>query len=184
MVDEKIIDLFWLRSEEAITQTKNSYEPYCRAICSNILSNRLDTEECISDAYMKLWETIPPQRPRSLRAYLSKIVRNLALDRYRNINSEKRGGKQAKLVFEEIQEFISQDAEELADELTLRDAINSFLEDLDPDVRTVFVQRYWYFLSVRQIADIHGMGQSKVKMTLKRTRDKLKEHLQKEGLDI
>lgn len=183
MVDEKIVELFWLRSQDAITQTKNSYEAYCTAICSNILSNRLDTEECLNDAYMKLWETIPPQRPRSLRAYLSKIVRNLALDRYRNINSAKRGGKQAKLVFEEIQEFISANAEQIADEIALRDAINDFLGDLDSETRIIFVQRYWYFLSVKQISDIHGLGQSKVKMTLKRTRDKLKEHLKKEGLD-
>lgn len=183
MTDEKIVELYWVRSEEAIKETQNSYGSYCTAICSNILSSRQDTEECINDAYMKLWETIPPQRPRSLKAYLSKIVRNLALDKYRNINSAKRGGKQAKLVFEEIQEFISEGGEQLADELALRDAINAFLEDLESETRIIFVQRYWYFLSVKQIADIHGLGQSKVKMTLKRTRDKLKEHLEKEGLD-
>lgn len=183
MEDEKIIELFWMRSEQAISETKAKYTGYCNAVSGNILS-RQDAEECVNDAFMKLWETIPPQRPRSLKAYLSKIVRNLSLDRYEKNTAKKRGGGQSEAVFDEICEFISAGSEQLADELALRDAINAFLAGLDKQTRIIFVQRYWYFCSIRDIARRLSLKESKVKMTLKRTREKLCEHLKKEGFVI
>lgn len=184
MKDEQIIELFWLRSEQALSETKDSYQSYCETICSNILSNKQDVEECVSDAYLKLWDTIPPQKPRSLKAYLAKIVRNLSLDRYRIARAKKRGSGQTELVFDEICEFMTAGGEQIVDELALREAINSFLTGLDKQTRIIFVQRYWYFCPVKEIAQRYSLSQSKVKMTLKRTREQLKEHLEKEGLDL
>ena len=184
MEDEKIIELYWVRSEKAISETKNKYGSFCTAVSSNILANKQDAEECVSDAYMKLWENIPPQRPRSLKAYLLKIVRNLALDRYEKSKAAKRGGGQIGLVFDEIAEFLSAGGEQIADELALREAINSFLSGLDKQTRIIFVQRYWYFCPIKEIAQRYSLGESKVKMTLKRTREKLCEHLKKEGFEL
>ncbi len=183
MEDEKIVELFWMRSEKAISETKDTYGSYCAAISGNILS-RQDAEECVNDAYMKLWETIPPQKPRSLKAYLSKIVRNLALDRYEKNRAKKRGGGKTEVVFDEICEFISAGGEQLADELALREAINKFLSGLERQTRIIFVQRYWYFCPVKEIAQRFSLGESNVKMTLKRTREKLCEHLKKEGFEL
>ena len=183
MDDERIVELYWIRSEQAINETKESYGSYCAMISGNILS-RQDAEECVSDAYLKLWETIPPQRPRSLKAYLSKIVRNLSLDRLEKNRAKKRGGGQSEAVFDEICEFISASGEDLADKMALREAINSFLKGLEKQQRIIFLQRYYYFSSVKQIAAQFDMSQSNVKMTLKRTRDKLSEYLHKEGFEI
>ena len=184
MDDEKIIELFWIRSEQAIKETKESYGGYCTKICSNILPNRQDAEECVNDAYMKLWETIPPQRPMSLKAYLSKVIRNLALDRYEKNHAKKRGSGKTAVVFEEIEEFLPANTDDITDSLALREAIDQFLGSLGKEERVIFVQRYWYFCQVKDIAKMHGLGLSSVKMTLKRTRDKLREHLQKEGTGI
>lgn len=183
MDDEKIVELYWIRSEKAIEETKEKYSGYCAAISGNILS-RQDAEECVSDAYLRLWETIPPQRPRSLKAYLAKIVRNLALDRFEKNRAKKRGGGKAESAFDEISEFISSGAEELADSIALREAINRFLGELDRHTRIIFVQRYWYFCPVKEIAQRFSLSESKVKMTLKRTREKLCEHLKKEGFEL
>ena len=182
MDDEKIVELFLVRSEQAISETKDSYGAYCTKICSNILKSREDTEECVNDAYMKLWETIPPQRPRSLKAYLSKIIRNLALDRYEKNHAKKRG--KADAVFEEIEQFYCSRSDELADSIAIRDAVNRFLGTIDKQQRVLFVQRYWFFCTVKEIAKMNDLGESKVKMTLKRTRDDLRSYLQKEGIGI
>ena len=184
MDDEKIVELFLVRSEQAISETKDSYGAYCTKICSNILKSREDTEECVNDAYMKLWETIPPQRPRSLKAYLSKIIRNLALDRYEKNHAKKRGSGKADAVFEEIEQFYCSRSDELADSIAIRDAVNRFLGTIDKQQRVLFVQRYWFFCTVKEIAKMHGLGESKVKMTLKRTRDDLRIYLQKEGIGV
>ena len=184
MDDEKIIELFLVRSEQAINETKNSYGGYCTKICSNILTNRQDAEECVNDAYMKLWDTIPPQKPRSLKAYLSKIIRNLALDRYEKNHAKKRGSGKTDAVFEEIEDFLPASGDDIADSLALRDAINRFLIELEKEDRIIFVQRYWYFCQVKDIAMMRGLSVSNVKMTLKRTRDKLREYLQKEEIGI
>ena len=184
MDDEKIVELFLVRSEQAISETKDSYGAYCTKICSNILKSKEDTEECVNDAYMKLWETIPPQRPRSLKAYLSKIIRNLALDRYEKNHAKKRGSGKTEAVFDEIEEFFSIGSDELSDSIAIRDAVNRFLGSIDKQERVLFVQRYWYFCTVKEIAKMHGLGESKVKMTLKRTRDDLRIYLQKEGIGV
>lgn len=184
MDDEKIVELFLVRSEQAISETKDSYGAYCTKICSNILKSREDTEECVNDAYMKLWETIPPQRPRSLKAYLSKIIRNLALDRYEKNHTKKRGSGKADAVFEEIEQFYCSRSDELADSIAIRDAVNHFLGTIDKQQRVLFVQRYWFFCTVKEIAKMNDLGESKVKMTLKRTRDDLRSYLQKEGIGI
>lgn len=184
MQDEKITELFFERSQEAIEETKIKYSSYCMKVATNILKSKQDAEECVNDSYMKLWSSIPPNRPASLKAYLAKIVRNLSLDKLEKQKAKKRGSGTAELVFDEICEFISTGGEQLADEIALREAINSFLASLDRQTRIIFVQRYWYFCSVKEIAVQLNVGESKVKMTLKRTRDKLREQLEKEGLDL
>lgn len=183
MDDEKIIELYLVRSEQAITETKDCYDAYCNKICSNILKSKQDTEECVNDAYLKLWETIPPQHPRSLKAYLSKIIRNLALDRYEKNHAKKRGSGKTEIIFEEIEEFFASGSDELSDSIAIKDAVNRFLGHLNEEERILFVQRYWYFCTVKEIAKMHGIGESKVKMTLKRTRDDLRVYLQKEGIE-
>ena len=184
MNDDRIIKLYFDRSEDAITETDKKYGGACRSVAYNILGSHEDSEECTNDTYMKVWDAIPPQKPRSLKAYLSKIIRNLALDRYEKNHAKKRGSGKTDAVFEEIEDFLPASGDDIADSLALRDAINRFIIELEKEDRIIFVQRYWYFCQVKDIAMMRGLSVSNVKMTLKRTRDKLREYLQKEGSGI
>ena len=186
MDDVQILDLYWARSEHAIKETANQYGKYCYFIAYNILHNAEDSEECVNDTYMKAWEVIPPQRPNRLSTFLGKITRNLALNRHKFYSAEKRGAGNVVLALEELQMCVPNHGEEseekIADDLTLTDALNRFLESLKPEPRKIFVQRYWYFSSVKEIAEDFGIGESKVKMSLLRTRKELGEFLAKEGV--
>ena len=186
MDDKQIIELYWAREKHAIAATAEKYGRYCHAIAYHILGNREDSEECVNDAYLKAWNAIPPQRPDSLQAYLGAITRNLSLDRYRSAGAEKRGAGQAALVLEELRDCVPAPgvSERMDEALTLRDALNRFLEALAPQIRIVFLRRYWYFLPVREIAASCGMSEGKVKMVLLRTRRKLKTYLEKEGISL
>lgn len=184
MDDHQIIDLFWARDQEAITATAEKYGSYCRTIACQILGSREDGEECVNDAYLRLWNVIPPQRPEHLGAFLGAITRNLALDRYRKAGAEKRGAGQTALVLEELQHCLPDPgrADRLDDSLALTDALNRFLSSLPPQVRVVFLRRYWYFSTIREIAAACRMSEGKVKMMLLRTRRKLKTYLEKEEI--
>lgn len=183
MDDRQIIELFFARSEEALEKTQAKYGKYCFYIAKNILGSDEDAKECTNDAYLCAWNSIPPHRPEKLSAFLGKLTRNLALNRLEKQNAKKRAyGTQ--LILEELEECIPSEQADAVNEIVLRDALNSFLSSLPSLTRTVFVKRYWYMASIREIANDCGIGESRVKVTLMRTRLKLKEYLEKEGINV
>lgn len=184
MDDSGIIALYWERSDRAVEETAEKYGAYCNYIAFAILQNPEDAEECVNDAYLRAWNAIPPQRPEMLRTFLGKIVRNLALNRREKSLANKRGKGQLELVLDELAECISADRrdEQLIDELHLREVLNGFLEGLPPQTRRIFVRRYWYMSPVKEMAAEYGMSESRVAVTLFRTRAKLKTVLEKEGI--
>ena len=186
MEDNQIIRLYCERSEEAIRQTAAKYGNYCHTIAYNILHNLEDSEECVNDTYWKAWGIIPPRRPKRLAAFLGKITRNLSLDRYRRYTAEKRGSGEVDVALEELGECLSSEEsmEAHADEMVLTEILNRFLESLSAEQRKIFMRRYWYVSSVKEIAEDYGITESKVKMSLLRSRNQLKAALEKEGIAL
>ena len=182
--DQKIIDLYWNRSENAITETAVKHGRYCTSIAYGILKSREDAQECVSDAYLMAWNAIPPRRPADLGTYLGKITRNLSIDRLRTRSREKRGGGEAPLALEELEEVVagsdSPENEAVRKELTA--ALNRFLAGLTQQGRYVFVRRYWYLDSLGDIAEKTGFSGSKVASMLYRLRGRLKKQLIEEEL--
>lgn len=186
MEDKRIIELFWQRDEAAIQAAKTQYGAYCYTVAMQILQNGEDASECENDAYWRAWESIPPDRPRELRAYLGAVTRRLALDRWRQTRADKRGGGQVALSLEELGECVP-DGSRVEQTLEGREAaalLSDFLRSLPRLECDVFLRRYWYLDSVEQIARRYGFTGSKVKMMLKRTRDKLRTTLEKEGIFV
>ena len=186
MEDEAIYDLYWNRDEEAIHQTHLKYGSWCRGIALRILEIHEEAEECVSDTYLQVWNNIPPQRPNIFRAWLGRITRNLALTRYRKNTAGKRGGGQTALALEELSECVSGTActEEELENQELAELINRFLESLPQRQRTIFMRRYWHMASIADIAKAYGMTESQVTSQLFRTRKKLREMLEKEGVAL
>lgn len=186
MEDNQIIQLYFDRSEEAISQTAVKYGKYCHTIAYNILHNFEDSEECVNDTYWKAWSIIPPRKPKRLAAFLGKITRNLSLDVYRHYTAEKRGGGEMSLALEELGDCVSslESLDDHADEMVLVDTLNRFLASLSAEHRKIFMRRYWYISSVKEIADDYGITESKVKMSLLRSRNQLKAVLEKEGIAL
>ena len=186
MEDRKIVDLYWQRSENAIAETAAKYDKYCHAIAYNILSNIEDSEECVNDTYMQAWNSMPPKRPSVLKAFLGKITRNLSLNRYEYYNAEKRGAGQTALALDELRECIpaGNNADEIIDDIVLKDVLNRFIASLPKEKRIIFMRRYWYMSSIAEIAADCSVSESKVKMSLMRSRDKLKKLFEKEGISI
>ncbi len=184
MEDKTIIQLFFERSETAIEETAAKYGKLCHTIAYNILYNEEDSEECVNDTYMKAWEVIPPQIPEKLAAFLGKITRNLAISKYRHNTSKKRGGGQVAFALEELEECIpdKNTTEQAISDKLLVEQLNNFLEKLPAEKRKVFMQRYWYMRPIGEIAKEFSISESKVKMILHRTRNTLKEVLEKEGI--
>ena len=183
MEDSRIIDLYWARSEEAVAQTARKYGGYCRRIARNILFNPEDTDECVNDTYLRAWDTIPPQRPKVLQTFLARITRNLSLDRWRRNHARKRdsGGF---LALEELEECVPGSDGNMSEDIAIRDALNGFLGSLKPEHRKIFLRRYWYLSPVKEIAEDYSISESKVKMILLRTREKLIVHLEREGIGL
>ncbi len=183
MEDNKIIELYLNRDESALLQTSAKYGAYCSTIAFNILGSAEDARECMNDTLLRTWKSIPPAKPSSLKSYLGRIARNLALDRYDQRTAEKRGGDQVDLALEELSECIADNKEELNDgEITA--VINAFLETQDKQKRIIFVKRYFNLESVKDIAKEMSISESNVKTTLFRLRTGLREALQKEGINI
>lgn len=184
MEDEKIIELYWSRAESAVSETAKKYGKYCFCIAHNILHSIEDADECVNDTYVNVWNAIPPNRPNRLSTFLGKITRNLSLQRYRKYTAEKRGGGQMELVLSEMEDCIpaASDAEQFSNDMVLNEAFNKFLKALPQTERIVFVRRYWYISPIKDIAKQSGMGESKVKSMLFRTRNKLKKYLESEGI--
>ena len=186
MEDSKIIELYNNRSESAIAETASKYGAYLNQIAFNILANHEDTEECVSDCYMRAWNAIPPTVPRVLRTFLGRITRNLALDAYLKKTSEKRGSGIAEACIDELAECLASggDTETAVVEAELVRALNSWLEGLEPEKRRLFVKRYWHMKSIAEISAETGLGESNVKVTLHRMREALRDYLTKEGFEI
>lgn len=184
MEDTQIVNLFFSRSEEAIRETDQKYGNFCFKIAWNILENREDAEESVSDTYLSAWRSIPPTRPNQLSAFLAKITRHISLDRWRRRCAEKRGGGEADLALEELEECVAASAatENAAMAKELRAALNQFLETLPTKERILFVSRYWYLRPIKEIAEKTGLSISNVKTQLCRTRKKLRFFLEKEEL--
>jgi len=181
MNDDRIIALYFSRDEEAIRETDRKYGSFCRTIARHILNNDEDTEETVNDVYVRLWNTIPPTRPLPLKPYIGTVCRNLSFDRYKRSHADKRGGGQLPLVLEELGECIAdRNDDEICDRIVFRDAINRFLASLNEKNRIPFVLRYWYVASVAEIAEKLGVSEESVRMSLARTRKKLKRFLTEE----
>lgn len=183
MDDKSIVDLYFSRDQEAITQTDKKYGHYCYRIAYNILTNREDAEESVSDTYVAAWRAIPPRRPSVLSTFLGKITRHIAIDRWRERNASKRGGGEVPLALEELQDCVAgmQNVEMDYERKEIIKAYVKFLDALPVTERRVFLCRYWYVDSVEAIADKFGFSQSKVKTMLHRTRSKLRKQLAEEG---
>lgn len=183
MEDSEILALFQKRNERAIEEAAYAHGGLCRCLALHILGDWQDAEECLSDTLLAAWNTIPPQQPERLASYLARITRNLALKRLRDRQRLKRGGGQAELVFEELDECIpsGNSVEEQIEQKELAKVLERFLRGLPETERRLFLCRYWYFESVKELSLRFGCRESKVKSMLFRTRKKLKNYLNKEG---
>lgn len=184
MEDKIIVDLYWERSETAITETAKKYGKLCRSVAYNILRNTEDSEECVNDTYLGAWNSMPDQRPEKLPPFLSRITRSIAINKYDYNTAQKRGGGQPYLAIDELSEFLSDgnNTEEKLNEMFLTEIINKFLSSLSVKEHSIFLSRYWDMYSTAEISKIYGMNENTVKTTLRRTREKLKELLVKENM--
>lgn len=182
MEDNAIIDLFFKRSEQAIVETDAKYGCYCYSIAYNILSNREDSQECVSDTYLAAWNAIPPSRPYIFNAFLAKLTRHISIDRWRKTRAKKRGGGELFLALEELENCVGlQDTESTFERKELTRVLDRFLLSLPETERNIFLCRYWYLDSIRAISEYSGFSQSKVTSMLHRTRGKLRKVLSEEG---
>ena len=184
MEDAQIVELYWQRQEQAIQATDQKYGTYCQTIAYNILYNREDAQECVSDTYLAAWKNMPPHRPKILSTFLGKITRRISLTRWVRANRQKRGGGEVPLALEELSGCIpsGETVENALERKELAKLLNRFLAELPEAERDVFVSRYWFLAPVKQIAQQFGISESKVKSMLFRTREKLRCRLTQEGL--
>lgn len=185
MEDSQIVELYWARSEDAIQHTKERYERLCLSLAGRILRDDRDVEECVSEAYLRVWNAIPPERPAKFGAFLAKIVRNLALDRYDYLRAGRRNAD-LELAFDELGECLPAPSgvEQAADAAQAAQAVSRFLRRQPETARKLFVRRYWYGDSLETLAGAFGMSQSAVKSQLFRTRSKLREALREEEIYV
>ncbi len=185
MNDKEIIDLYFARSESAITETAVKYGAYLNTIAYRILHSEDDAEEVVNDTYHDAWRTIPPKRPDVLKLFLARIARNTAIDRLEYRLARKRNSDMDVLLSEVADILPDQtDVEDIWAARELGETINCFLGTLDARSRIIFVSRYWYAYSIREIAEKLDISESHVKNTLFRTRKKLRTRLQEEGVAI
>ncbi len=185
MDDKKIINLYWERDENAIKETSVKYGRLCAYIANNILSSHEDSEECINDTYLAVWNTIPQNRPDKFSVFISRITRNLALKKFDYISAAKRNPA-AVTSLDELDDCVSgTDTVESEIELKyIKSAIDNFLWLQTDEKRNVFIRRYWYFDSIESICKYTGFSQSKVKSMLYELRKKLKKYLEREGIEV
>lgn len=185
MTDRDLIDLYWARNEKAIEQTEQKYGRFCYSIAFRILHSDEDVKECVTDTYLTVWNEIPPTVPNIFSAFLAKITRNLAIKRYQHRTAKKRQGDLTSLCIEELAECLPDTSQpDVTNDMVIRDTLNSFLWELPERTRLIFMQRYFYTCPVKEIARELHMSVSNVKMTLLRARAKLKELLEKEGIEV
>lgn len=186
MTDEHILKLFFARSEDAVKEADKKYRAYCFSIANNILQNAQDAEECVSDALLAAWNTIPPNKPEKFSAYLGRLARNSALKKYRERNAEKRGGGETALALDELTECVPcrKGVENEVDSKDIGAVLNKFLASLSDTQRRVFVCRYWYMDPIEDISRRFHFSESKTKSMLLRLRGKLMKTLEKEGISL
>ena len=184
--DEEIVALYWSRNEEAIRQTADTLGHYCYTVAYNILGNTEDAEECVNDTYLALWNAIPPARPASLKHFVTRILRNLALNRYKEQNRDKRGGGQVPLALEELSEVVSDTEDVPADyaRQELLESIAAFLRGCSARDRGIFLDRYVRLESTETLSARYRIKEAQVLLILSRTRKKLKAYLEKEGYTL
>ena len=178
--DEQIVNLYNARNEQAIRATADKYGNFCMSLSYDILGSRPDAEECVNDTYLRVWNSIPPAKPRSLQAFLAAITRRLSLDRYREQRAAKRN-RELEISFEELSDMI-QAPDERADELP--ELLNDFLRTLDLPERRLFLRRYWLSVPTAKLAEEEGTTQNAVTVRLYKTRNKLKAYLQERGYTV
>lgn len=183
--DSKIIELFFERSEQAIIELSNKYGSVCKKVANNILNSRQDVEECMNDAYLGVWNTIPPKNPNPLISYVCRIVRNLAIKRY-NSNTAAKRNSIYDVALDELENCIpaTVSVEGEMEAVEVAKMIDMFLEMLDKENRILFVRRYWYSDSIDELAKLFGISKHNVSVRLSRTRAKLKKYLIQKGVSL
>ena len=185
MEDKSIIDLYVRRDERAITETSARYGAYCAAVAGNILGSQEDAEEIVNDVWLAVWYDIPPSKPKCLRAYLGRIVRNLAITRYRQNHAQKRWDGMETLL-SELGECI-RDPKGVERQLEVRElsrVLQSWVDGLAPDERRLFVRRYWYGVAVNRLAWELGVSENAMTQRLLRLRRSLRARLEQEGVEL
>jgi len=189
MEDALIIELFWQRKEEAIGQTADKYGSRCLSVARNILRDDGEAEECVNDAYLKAWLSIPPARPERLSAFLVTVVRRLALDKWRRRNAEKREGDRQALLLSELADCLPDRGSDgnidlWVERTELTEALDRFLREQKQELRRVFVLRYVYAFSIGEIAEREDVSENAVTVRLSRMRKALRKRLEKEGIAL
>lgn len=186
MTDESIVSLYWNRDEEAIRRTEEKYDAYLNKVSFNILDDLEDCRECVNDTYFAAWNSMPPHRPRILSTYLARIVRRISIDVFRKKNAQKRYASEYTRSIEELGEVFSgkDNPETIAESKELIDSINRFLMGISKEKRGLFVGRYFYFDSIKEVAGYCGVTETKARSTLYRVRQQLKEFLREEGFEV
>ncbi len=185
MDDREIIEMYWQRNEAAIQETDAKYGKLCGYVAKHILVSPEDCEECVNDTYLACWNVIPPRQPDKFSAFISRITRNLALNRFDYLTAEKRNPK-AVCSLEELADCVSgrESVESELMEKEIERAISDFLWKQEEEKRNIFIRRYWYFDSIEEISRQTGFQKSRVKSVLFRMRGKLRDYLEKEGIAV
>lgn len=183
MEDSHIVSLYWDRDESAIACTEKKYGNYLTKIAYNILSDREDSQESVNDTYLAAWNSMPPHKPSILSTYLGKLTRRISIDRFRRQCAQKRGAGEYSTSLHELEDCLSggNTTEEAVEAKLLAASIERFLGTLTPETRHVFLGRYYFLDTVKEIAGYCRISESKAKILLHRTRQGLRDHLAKEG---
>ena len=183
MEDKNIVEMYLKRDAEAVNATAEKYGAYCFAVANNVLQNDEDSEECVNDTYLRVWNSIPPNEPKKLKLFLARITRNLALDRYKEKGREKRGNGEVNAALDELGECVGggDDTAKAYEMKELRESVGSFVKALPERDGDIFIRRYFFMESTKDISKKFGMRESNVLLILSRTRKKLRTHLVKEG---
>lgn len=186
MNDNDIIELYFARAENAIGETQKKYGSYCKSVAYNILGSPEDSEECVNDTYLKLWNMIPPERPSHFAAFICAVARSIALNLVRHRTALKRGGGTYEQAYDEISECVAstENVEKSVDERELSAIMSRFVGSLGYEKKMIFMKRYYHFMPVSDIAEEMGITEEKVRTVLHRTRKKLKAYLEKEGITV
>lgn len=185
LTDEEIISLYWSRNEQAIPETDKVYRGYLMRVASNVLSDEWDCEECLNDTYADTWNRIPPTRPGIFRAFLSKITRNVAVDKYRKRRSAKRIPSELTVSLDEFAECLCDTADSQREESErIADVLNDFLGDLGVKERFIFVCRYYYSDSVSYIAGMLNISPKQIYRRLSELRAELRQKLEEEDITV